>query len=121
GRTPTGRVLIAAGARTPPGGPARPLDLHAPAGAQPDPAGLALGRRGHHRAFVLVVRIHRADDVGGPHLAAADRREHVVGRGAREPCERTCELLVGILALGPRAQALDDSTAVTCLYPVPPP
>ena len=39
-------------------------------------------------ALLLVVGIHGARDVGRPHLAAADRGEHVVDRGARQARQR---------------------------------
>ena len=62
-------------------------------------------------ALVLVVGIHGAHDVGGFHLAAADRRHHVVDRGARKPRQRAFELLVGIGDLGALAEPFEDAPA----------
>jgi hypothetical protein len=58
---------------------------------------------------LLVVGIHRARDVGGAHLAAADRRHHLLDRGAREPRQRALQLLVGVVLLGALEQPLDDA------------
>ena len=62
-------------------------------------------------ALFLVVGIHRAGDVGGLHLAAADRGHHVVDRGARQPRQRALQLVVGVFDLGAREQPLDDAAA----------
>ena len=62
-------------------------------------------------AFFLVIGIHRARDVGGLHLAASDRRHHVVDRGARQPRQRALQLVVGIFDLGAREQPLHDAAA----------
>jgi hypothetical protein len=69
-----------------------------------------LGPVAHHPLF-LVVGIHRARDVGGLHLAAPDRRHHVLDRGARQPRQRALQLVVGIFDLGAGKQALDDAAA----------
>ncbi len=86
------------------------LNFTALAEFQAEPAALRL-RRNRRDALVLVVGIHGARDVGGLHLAAADRRHHVVDRGARQPRQRALQLLVGIFDLGALAQPLDDAPA----------
>ena len=86
------------------------LELHRLGAFEAEPAAFRL-RRNRRDALVLVVGIHGAHDVGRPHLAAADRRHHVVDRCARQPRQRAFELLVGIFDLGALAQALDDAAA----------
>ena len=86
-------------------------DRAATSALQLDRQPLLLRRRSAADALFLVVGIHRARDVGGPHLAAADRRHHVVDRGARQPRQRALQLVVGVFDLGAREQPLDDAPA----------
>ena len=58
-----------------------------------------------------IVRIHRPDDVGGLHLAAPDRGEHVFDRMPGKPRQRPGQIIVGILMFAALAQALDDAAA----------
>src|SRR5262249_60698775 len=62
-------------------------------------------------ALLLVVGIHGAHDVGGAHLAATDRRHHLLDRGARQPRQRALELFVGIDDFRALAEPLDAAAA----------
>ena len=68
--------------------------------AEPAALGLAASTAMRGRALFLVVGIHRARDVGGLQFAAADRRHHLLDRGARQPRQRAVQLFVGIGDLG---------------------
>src|SRR5262249_50609076 len=62
-------------------------------------------------ALLLVVGVHGAYDVGGTHLAAADRRHHLLDRGPRQPPQRALELLVGIDDFRTLAEPFDNAPA----------
>ena len=65
------------------------------------------GRRPSRRraALLLVVRVDGAHDVAGKHLAAADRRQHVLDREPREPGQGAFELLVARRPCAARSKA----------------
>ncbi len=69
-----------------------------------------LGPVTDHPLF-LVVRIHRARDVGRLQFATPDRSHHILDRGARQPGQRPLQLVVGIFDLGAGKQAIDDAAA----------
>src|SRR5262249_52440028 len=79
---------------------------------EPKPAALGLRLlRDGGSALLLVVGIHGAYHVGSAHLAAADRRHHLLDRGARQPRQRALELFVGIDDFGALAEPFDDAAA----------
>ena len=86
----------------------RQLELHRPAKCQAEPAAFGL-RRDRSNALVLVVGIHGADHVGCLHLAATDRRHHVIDRCAGQPRQGAFELFVRIFDLGALAEPFDDT------------
>src|SRR5262249_9768667 len=77
---------------------------------QPEPAALRLRLlRDGGGALLLVVGVHGAYDVGSAHLAATDRRHHLLDRGPRQPRQRALQLLVGTDACRALAEPLHEA------------